>query len=219
MTHSRYGRDADWVEFGVKPSQGSDDLSSLIEQMKEGTLTNEDIVLDFPTVYSRNCRAIDRAWAIINKRRTAGNNNFRRVEVFVLWGEAGCGKTRECIDRAGDEPPYMVEFDAHKLWWDGYNGQKTIIFDDFYGQVQYSEILRLLDGHQKRLNVKGSYEYAQWTKVFFTSNKCPCLWYKSPRAWDLPAFRRRVPDANIIRMGDAEECDHQPRLHDHDAIV
>jgi hypothetical protein len=38
-------------------------------------------------------------------------------------------------------------------------------------------MLRLLDGHPMKLNVKNGRAYKAWSKVYITSNVAPALWY------------------------------------------
>lgn len=103
------------------------------------------------------------------KRNT---REFRDVQVIVHWGEAGTGKTRKPYD----EGAFLFD-DYENGWWDGYEGESVICLDDFYGGIKYAFLLRLLDGYQCRLKVKGGFTYAQWSKVYITSNKPPEQWY------------------------------------------
>lgn len=104
---------------------------------------------------------------------------FRQVVVNVYWGDAGVNKTRRCLYDENDNPldgVYLME-DAGESWWDGYEGERTLVLDEFYGRIPYGMLLRILDGHQLRLKVKGTFTYAQWTKVEITSNNPPHTWY------------------------------------------
>ena len=44
-------------------------------------------------------------------------------------------------DSCGDDTPYVVHPNAK--WWDGYDGQDTILFDEFYGHIDLEVMLRL----------------------------------------------------------------------------
>lgn len=67
---------------------------------------------------------------------------------------------------------------GNNLWFDGYDGQSVLIIDDFSGWIKYRFLLRLLDGYQVRLEVKGSHTWAAWTEVYITSNVPPEGWYE-----------------------------------------
>lgn len=212
--HPRYGVDADTKEWGLPPQQGKDDLSGIIEELKSGEITIEDVIWNHARVYQRNGRVLDKLWSLIQKKKA---KRFRKLEVHIIWGEPGIGKTKQVFEEHGDNV-YTLEFDDHRLWFDGYNCESVVLFDDFYGQVKYSELLRLWDGYCKRLNVKGSHAYANWDKVYVTSNNCPCKWYKNPRAWDKGAFRRRI--TSVTKLGNVPDCDHEEEsVLDHDADV
>lgn len=100
------------------------------------------------------------------------SREFRDVDVIVHWGEAGTGKTRTPYEAGA----YMFS-DYEHGWWDDYQGEEIICIDEFYGGIKYSQLLRLLDGYQCRLKIKGGFTYARWTKVYITSNKEPKEWY------------------------------------------
>lgn len=102
---------------------------------------------------------------------------WRTVETTVYWGHTGMGKTR----RIFYEHPDIYKLDpceAGKVWWCGYAGEDVILLDDFYGWIAIGMLLNILDGYKVRLQIKGSFTYAAWTKVFITSNVKPEEWYK-----------------------------------------
>lgn len=109
---------------------------------------------------------------------------FRKVDVIVHWGAAGTGKTRGPYEEGA-----FVFDDYADGWWDGYDGESAILFDDFYGGIKWSLLLRLLDGYQVRLKIKHGFTYANWTKVYITSNKPPSEWYAR---LDQEALTRRI---------------------------
>ena len=117
---------------------------------------------------------------------------FREVEVIVHYGAAGSGKTRKPYE----EGAYVFD-DYENGWWDGYDGESVVLFNDFYGGIKWSFFLRLLDGYQVRLKVKGGFTYAQWSKVYITSNKHPDEWYRDHSLNDAE-FRRRI--TNVIHF-------------------
>lgn len=101
------------------------------------------------------------------------NNKFEPVEVTVIWGIAGKGKTR----RAYEIDPNLYNYEHSEPWFDGYTGQETILMDDFYGGIKYSRLLRLLDGYKFNLPIKGGHTWKAWKRVIITSNTPPAQWY------------------------------------------
>lgn len=120
---------------------------------------------------------------------------FRAVQVLVLYGPSGVGKTRAS---------YWYDSGLYKLdrasstgvWFDGYDGQSTLLLDDFYGWIPYSQLLNLLDGYRCRLDVKGTHSFAAWNTVIITSNESPEEWYRKafPNGCP-PALARRITRA------------------------
>ena len=74
----------------------------------------------------------------------------------------------------------------------GYMGEKTVLIDDFYGQIPFAELLNILDGHRLQLNVKGSHAYAAFDTVIITSNESPLDWY--------PRIRDELREALFFRL-------------------
>lgn len=122
------------------------------------------------------------------------SNTQREVTTHVLWGDTGSGKTRAVFEV--DPDVFVVHADGK--WWDGYHGQKTILFDDFYGEIRYSTMLRLLDRYPMRLQVKGGTVNARWTDVWITSNKPPSEWY--PQEQTIAALERRLETVTKVHV-------------------
>lgn len=96
-------------------------------------------------------------------------------KVFVLWGSTGVGKTRTA--RAFSDDFYLVPVMHDRLWFDGYEGQKTIIFDEFKGQIPLTTLLQIIDIYAISLEVKGAHVKVNAPTVIFTSNFPPDQWY------------------------------------------
>lgn len=90
-----------------------------------------------------------------------------KMNVLLFLGPTGTGKTTAALKRWPDA--YMKD---ESKWWDGYSGQDTVIFDDFVGagDLPVSALLRLLDGVEARVQVKGGYKPMVATRFIFTSN-------------------------------------------------
>ncbi len=160
-----------WHKVPPESEQGKrNDLGDFREAVKRGADDMElfdkhiDVLAKYPKLESRLKQSFMKE----------STRPFRRVEVHVRWGEAGTGKSRE---------PY--ELGAYKWndyedgWWDGYDGEKAILIDDFYGGIKYTKLLTILDGYQERLKIKGGFTYANWDTIYITSNQHPDDWYPS----------------------------------------
>jgi len=184
-------KEGEWEEIGIWDEGGQGaraDLQGLMRALRGGTPLIQ-LMEDSPQVVSNNLRFVDRYIALAER---ADTKDFRTVEVHALIGDAGTGKTRIVHDLCPD----VFTVNAGETFpFDGYNGEKEILIDDFYGGIRYSDILRILDGHQYRVNVKGGYRYAQWTQVFITSNKEPQEWYSVGLT---DALKRRISDVTMF---------------------
>lgn len=152
-----------WMK-GTLPAQGSrTDLSAPAAAIKAGA-SRRQIAEDYPEVvlkYPRGLEALRHSLDSCPK--------WRDLTVTWIWGKTGTGKTRMAMDSV-DEVSKIHIVHSDGQWWDGYDGQDVILFDDFYGQIKIATMLRYLDGHPLQLPVKGGFVYAKYTKVYITSN-------------------------------------------------
>lgn len=108
---------------------------------------------------------------------------WRDVEVFILWGEPGTGKTRHVM-----EMDDVYKIDSPYKWWDGYSGESILLIDDYEpGMIERGMLLNICDGYKLRLETKGGHTWALWKKVYITSNK-------NPMEWVCKAMKRRVTE-------------------------
>lgn len=169
--------DGKYEEFGELPRQGQrTDWCVAVEEIKTGVPV-EEVIENQPQLLP-----CIRALETFKSRLLKPLN--RPVEVIVLWGDAGTGKSRYAYDNF----PNLYSKPPGK-WWDGYSGQETILLDDFYGYIQYSELLNVLDRYPYHAEVKGGYVWAQWSRIIITSNKHPKDWYEYGLT---PALSRRI---------------------------
>lgn len=121
---------------------------------------------------------------------------FRTLQVMIYWGEPGTGKTRAVYDAENYADVFPVTaVKKGVIWFNGYDNQDCLLFDDFYGGVALSFLLRLLDGYPLLLETKGGHIWANYSYVYFTSNVHYENWYakaftEHPKL--LRAFERRL---------------------------
>jgi len=195
-------KDGDFVEFGewIPPQQGKrndlEDLMAVIRVEKDTLVQMEAM----PKTYSKHIKMVDRYRAEIEKRST---RDFRKVECHIFWGAAGSGKSRR-VRELTNNTVFRVNTANRDFMFNGYDGEESILFDDFYGEVRYSDLLDIMDGYQQQVNVKYGHRYAQWTTVYFTSNKHPDSWYQNLFArgiTDSPALLRRITSITEMTGG------------------
>lgn len=166
--------------FGKISSPGvRTDLSKLRDDVKEGH--------SLETLMDQH----DAAWRYLNATRTymsfKTSKTFRKLTVTVHWGASGTGKTRAVFE-AHPDVFFVPSIQNGSLWFNGYDGQDVILFDDFYGDISLPRMLRILDGYPLQLPVKGGFTRALYTKVYLTSNRDPTEWYHDPHG----ALERRI---------------------------
>lgn len=189
-------KDGDYIELGEWELGGQgtrNDLHDMIKLIKKNTPQLE-ILETLPEVVSRNMRFMEKYTALHEKETT---KNFREVEVHVLWGDAGTGKTRKVFEECPDV--FTVNSDE-AFPFEGYSGETELLIDDFYGGIKYHNLLRILDGYQYRVNIKGSHRYAKWQKIYITSNDKPENWYSRGLT---NALARRLTSVTEYRNNEA----------------
>lgn len=102
----------------------------------------------------------------------------RNLRVICIVGPTGIGKTYQLFTRFGSEGQlYRPCYGNNGIWWNGYNGQKTVCIDEFNGQCPMEKMLQILDQYPLLLETKGSFVPAHYELCFITSNREPQDWY------------------------------------------
>lgn len=117
-----------------------------------------------------------------------------KVEVHI--GPTCTGKTRTCHDAADYHGGglYCPLMDQGKIWFDGYDMEKSILLDEFTGDhVSISLLLRLLDIYPMRVSSKGGSKIPAWECVYITSNLHIHEWWNGQMHYEhMNALRRRI---------------------------
>ena len=117
----------DWMAGG----QGArNDLREMMNAIKKNPTDTLGHMEADPTCYSKHMRFLEKYTCVIEREST---KDFRAVTTEVLWGDAGVGKTRAAFEY--DPNLFTVNTDE-TFPFDGYNGEKTILIDDFYGGLK-----------------------------------------------------------------------------------
>lgn len=199
----------DSFEFGVLPGSEKKEGSVLLEECCELLRTGSgmSVIADqYPTVFVRNNRGLN---AFAKAIRAPPPPEFQPVTVWILWGDAGSGKTRAVFDwlRRSRKSYYRKSYSrSSQSWWDGYVDQEVLFLDDFEGErcgCPVDEFLNLTDGygHTKLWPVKGDFvSIAGVRTIFITSNTAPDTWY-SMQPEKRAAVLRRCVNIHEVRLG------------------
>lgn len=157
-------KEGKFVSYGKFVCQGQrTDLEAIQKEIQDGA-TKCDIMTNFFSTYCRYRKGILDYLEVSVKKNT---KKFRKLNVEFHYGSTDSGKTRFATET---HPEHYMILGANMQWFDGYNQEKVLIIDDYNNDVPITKMLRLLDGYQFRLPIKGNHTYANWDKVIITSN-------------------------------------------------
>ncbi len=174
-------------EGGEAKKLGNDKIATVAAAIKLG----EDLAglsEDYPTSFIKSGAAI-RSWALGRK----GVRNFA-PEVIIYYGATETGKSSLAVEN-WPEAYQIPPPEKGGWWWPGYEGQETVIMDDFRGQYcKYTTLLRLLDRYAFSLQEKGSNSNFISKRIVITTNVHPVEWYNNILYVDKKPLRRRLRD-------------------------
>lgn len=125
-------------------------------------------------------------------------NEVRDVYVEVYYGKTGTGKTRTAYELYPNAY-FMHECDIR--WWDGYDGNNTIIIDMFDSNMNIEKLLKILNGSPIFLPMKRGCGCAQWNRVIITSFEHPDNWYSKKKDIKNKDIKNRINMCiNSIRL-------------------
>lgn len=105
----------------------------------------------------------------------AARDPARPPKVYWCYGPTGVGKTKTAFELSrevyGDEEVLILP-DSTLHWFDTYDGQKSVILDDFRSKgVSFAFLLRVLDRYPCMVPFKGG--FVNWAPE--------CIWITTPR--------------------------------------
>lgn len=197
---SKEPRLAPTVEVGLLPDEDApkqSDLRRATELVASGA-TLRSVAEELPAAYVRNYRGLASLHALLHKPPTRDN-----LCVVWLYGKSGCGKSRLAHELGGDD------YHSHSLskWWDGYDGEKCIIFDDIradsLGPNTFDQLLRILDRYPYRCEVKGGYASLRADRYVFTCVQAPRDVFSLIGDIEYAQLRRRIHHEVCIENGES----------------
>ncbi|UDN67408.1 replication-associated protein [robinz virus RP_493] len=162
-------KDGDYYERGTMVKRGGrSDLVRAADAVLSGSPLSE-IANTMPNIFVRYSRGLR------DLQATAGSLGKRTwcTELWIFFGESGSGKSFSARLLAGES----VFYKQRGKWWCGYSQEKTVVIDDFYGWLEYDELLRIADEYPHRVEIKGGYTEFLATRIIVTSNKSWTAWY------------------------------------------
>ncbi len=177
--------------FGILTvnAQGTrNDLLALKQALDEGTSMKQIAQDHFVTMNKAH------KWAYLYRSLTMGERDWI-TRVYILIGPSGCGKTTFCKRNCKDAY-WKLQHSGNNEWWDGYDGQRDVVLDEFYGWIKWNTLLRLIDASPLRVEIKGGSTQFLARRLFITSNRDIDAWY--PNIVDKSALERRIREFGVV---------------------
>lgn len=174
---------------------GIKNQNSLLADIKAG-MSKNDCISKYTEIYIRQSQAFVRMFCQFTPPR---GHNFE-PRVIILWGEPGAGKS---YWYRKNFPDCFVK-DAGSKYWDGYNGEKVVVVDDFvpdnvdgnvdkgrgFKEFRLNEWNGFINKGPRFIEVKFGQDQLKAETWIFTSNVDPTRWWTGdPLAI---AFHRRI---------------------------
>lgn len=173
------------VEYGVLPKQGArNDLASMVVMLQEGARMKDIIPL---ATSIQSIRSAEILLKYIDPPR------HHMTELYWYYGPTGCSKSHTAAEEAGSDPYYPLS----AKWWDGYDRNDIVIFEDprrdYFDSVGgFSWFLRLIDKYPMRLEAKGSSRQFVAKRVYVTTPHSPEAFWGINGGEDFAQMRRRL---------------------------
>lgn len=183
-------KENDFIEYGELSTQGKrKDLEDVVEDIQQGT-SIRDVALGHPVEYIKYHRGIEKLRNFMIEPRNWITN------VHCLYGKTGTGKSKLAREMC-ETPPY-VWYPHYEKWFNGYDGQECVIFEEYRGQFPLGELLSLTDRYSTQVQTKGGMVEFAPKKIIFTSPKHPKDWYENCGSDKIDQLLRRVSDVSEV---------------------
>lgn len=125
---------------------------------------------------------------------------FVEKQIYILEGATGKGKTKSVHDEHGFLDVWKPD-NAKGQWFDGYDGQPVVIFDECGpGNIMpITQFLNITDGYPLSVPVKGSFVNFRPKYIYFTTNVQWERWWENINQEHLAAARRRITEVRVFK--------------------
>lgn len=180
------------VEFGRYKRQGErSDLMYIKDRIEQGA-TEHDLWVETFSDMVRYFKGIQRAMIVMGPKPKRGP-----VQIIVFWGDPRAGKSQQAKRLAKSTPGGYYVKDPTSMWWDGYQGEKCVLMDDFdpsHHAWTWHQMFGWLDDEIVPAQYKGGYLSLQFTRLIITTNFGPVLWFKPDQHVTALAWEGRMKE-------------------------
>lgn len=201
-------KDDDFVEIGsfsgVYQGQRTD-IEALVNAAQDLEQRPIDVCNEMPNTYGRYWKTFHHVRGLVTPPLRLG------LRVHLYEGPPGTGKTRKAYEENDDL--YILPVGTG-VWFDGYQGQSCALLDDFSGQMQLKDILRVLDIYPIQTQIKCSHTWFTPMKIIITTNVPLDDWYDYTTRRDSKwALKRRFHEHLFFNEdGTVEERPVDPKI-------
>lgn len=189
--------DIEWGEpFMTKTAW---EKANMWDRLLEGDQVKE-LALTFPQTYCRNINGVKEIADWVAEQETIKVKPW----VKVYMGPSGTGKSwamEKDAKKLAEEKKWRVYRMADDAWFDSYDGQEIVTWDDFKpgrDKLSYGTILRLL-GEAECFMPRRNRRPVHWTPkvVYISSSVKPLEWFKE--LGDNTEILRRLDETQLFR--------------------
>ncbi len=183
---TRIGGPWETCTFPLQSQGKRSDLEEVYRKLRSGQ-SLASVADEHPATYMRYMKSMGmvKYLAVFDKPKTL----YVPKTVHLLYGLTRTGKTQFAYELDKD----LYKFQHSKTCWaDGYTGQKTLLFDDFAGNIRIDKMLQMLDGYATQVEVKGGMIWLHHDTVVLTTNEDPTSWWEERSDDTREAFFARV---------------------------
>jgi len=184
------------TEFGEmnKGGQRNDIIAAYETAKKTGSVNS--VMDDHPAEYLKYHGGIAKVVDRFKKKP-----GFRNVQVHILNGKAGTGKSHYAACIHGEEAVFRLTKAMYESkFWRGYQGETVLVIEEFSTPwLKHEEFNHICDGQTFSVPVLYGAAFAMWDHVYITSNRMKGdydyyrhVWAKMPELKN--AFERRVTE-------------------------
>jgi hypothetical protein len=183
---------------GTGPMQGTrGDITDLKRKLDEGG--------DLLDCYEHDFATTARCYKALENYTDLKRRKLYRTEMTTgtwYWGKTCVGKSHKAFENYSPETHYVMEA-ADNGWWDGYQGEETVILNDFRGQIPYEEMLTLVDKWPKKVKRRCREPTPFISKhIIVTSSLHPeDVYNRRAERDDIAQLKRRFKVVELTKLG------------------
>lgn len=187
-------RIGEFSEIGIFPEKGQGkrtDLVKLHSALKDG-LNHKQYAADFFELWVRYPHLVTH----FQCAQSSPRDETQPTACFLLLGKPGLGKSTfaRVLARRESERYGGTYFNKQPgKWWDGYNGERVVLLDDFRGHsMSFTDFKHAVDTFAIRVEIKTTTCHLEAKCFIITSNESPEDWWQKEvtRGSETAIFRR-----------------------------